>query len=524
MFGRRPSRNLRPAVARTLSVPAPIGGLNARDALAAMPPNDAVTMDNFFPGTTTVDLRRGFVNWATGLPANVESLLPYQPAGGGTLFAASGTAFYDVTSQAAVGAAVVSGLTNARWQHINIGTPGGQFLMAVNGADKLRGYSGSAWWTDGDGTHDITGIDTAKCIHINLYKSRVFLVEKDSFRVWYLPLNSIAGAAASIDMSPLFKLGGYLMAMMTWTVDNAGGVNEYAVFISSEGEVVVYLGSDPSAAGNWTIQGVFRVGRPVGRRCFVKVGADIILLCADGFFPLSKALLTDRSQTQDAISNKITNLVNNDVQSYAGNFGWEACLYPIGNKLLVNVPQVQGSRQYQYVMNTITGAWSRFTGWNANCFAVMGDALYFGGNLGVGANSAFVAKADTGYSDAGAYIFGEVKTAFRYFGAPGRQKRMTMVRPIFLTAGNMQAALAMDMDFSDTYPTATPTFSGVSGTPWNSAPWNSFPWGDVSSIKKDWQGISGVGDAGALHMRIVNNKSAVQWQSVEYVYETGGIL
>lgn len=506
---------------RTESVPAPIGGLNARDALAAMPPNDAVTLDNFFPTTTTVNLRNGYTAWATGLPANVESLMPYQSATAGKLFAASGTAFYDVTSQGAVGAAVVSGLTNARWQHVNVGTPGGQFMMAVNGADKLRGYTGSVWWADGDGTHDITGVDSSTCIHINLYKNRVFLVQKNSFTVWYLPLNSIAGAAASIDMSPLFKLGGYLMAMMTWTVDNANGVNEYALFISSEGEVVVYLGSDPSVANNWTIQGTFRIGRPVGRRCFVKVGADIILICADGFFPLSKALLTDRSQLQDAISNKIINLVNNDVQSYGNNFGWQPILYPIGNKLIINVPQRENKIQYQYVMNTITGAWCRFTGWNANCWATLGDSLYFGGNLGYGANTGYVAKADTGYSDNGTFINGEVKTAFQYFGAPGMLKRFTMVRPTFYTAGTIQAALSMDVDFQDIRPTASPSFSGTGGTQWNTGTWNTFPWGDVQSVKRSWQGVTGIGTAGALHMLVKNNATPLQWQAVDYVFEIG---
>jgi hypothetical protein len=515
---------VRPQVSRTLAAPAPVGGLNARDSLAAMPPDDAVTLDNFFPRPTDVALRNGYVKWATGLPAHVESLMPYRSASAQKLFAASGTAFYDATSAGAVGAAVVTGLTNARWQSVNTGTPGGQFLLAVNGADKLRGYDGTNWWRDGDGTHDITGVDTSTCAQLGLYKNRVFLIQANSFNVWYLPISSIAGAAASLDLSPLFKLGGYLMAMATWTIDNASGVNEFAVFISSEGEVVVYNGTDPSVAGNWVLGAAFRMGRPVGRRCFVKVGSDVIVICADGFFPLSKALLTDRSQQEDAISNKIVNLVNTDVQLYGGNFGWEAVLYPIGNKLIINVPQSQNTTQYQYVMNTITSAWCRFTNWNANCFALLGDSLYFGSNLGSGANSAFVAQCDTGNSDAGAYIFGEAKTAFRYFGAPGRQKQILMVRPIFSTAGNMSMAIGMDMDFSDSYPTGTPTFSGNGGTPWDTKLWNTFMWSDAPSVKKDWVTVNGVGDSGALHLRCVNNQSSMTWQAVEYLYQLGGVL
>jgi uncharacterized membrane protein YeaQ/YmgE (transglycosylase-associated protein family) len=68
----------------------------------------------------------------------------YRPQSGtAALFGAAGTSFFNVTSLGAVGAAVVTGLTNARWQYVNSSTSAGSFLMAVNGSDKLRGWDGS---------------------------------------------------------------------------------------------------------------------------------------------------------------------------------------------------------------------------------------------------------------------------------------------------------------------------------------------------------------------------------------------
>lgn len=489
-----------------------------------MPPQDAVTLDNFFPTPTTVDLRKGFNSWSTGYPGSVESLMPYITATVSKLFAASGTAFYDATASGVVGAAVVTGLSNARWQSANMATPGGQFFYAVNGVDKPRYYDNAAWVAvDGVSVPAITGVTTTKLVHVNVFKTRMYFVEVNSFRVWYLPVNSIGGAAQSLDLGPIFKLGGFLMAMATWTIDNAAGIQEYAVFLTSEGEVAIYQGYDPSSSGSWSLVGIFRIGRPVGRRCFEKMGSDLIVITSDGAFPLSKALLTDRSQLQDALSGKIINLINADVAAYSSNFGWDIKLYPLGSKLIINVPVNPGSEQRQYVMNTTTGAWCRFTNWNANCFAVLEDALYFGGNLGA-PNTGYVAQADTGNSDDGDYIFGEVKTAFQYFDAPGNLKRWTMVRPVFYTAGTMTPSLRMDVDFEDVTPTSTGSFTSTSGTLWDTALWDTFPWGSVSSIKKDWQGASGIGYAGALHMRIVNNETAVQWMSVDYVYEVGQIL
>jgi len=514
------------AVSNSKSLSAPIGGLNAHDSLALMPPTDAVKLTNFFPSPTSVDLRSGYVRWATGLPANVESLMGYVSATQTKIFAASGTAFYDVTSQAAIGAAVQTGLTNARWQHQNYGTTGGQFLYCVNGTDDPRLYNGTAWQSVNavSAPISITGITTSKFIAVTEYRSRLFFIETNSFNVWYLPVNSLGGAAASLDLTPFYKLGGYLMAMATWAVDSAGSINEYIAFISSEGEIVVYLGTDPSVAGNFVIQAKFRIGKPLGRRCVEKVGSDVILIGADGFFPLSKALLTDRAQLNDQISNKIVNLVTADAQKYANNFGWDIILYPTGSKVIINVPQVAGKVQYQYVMNTITGAWCKFTGWNSNCWLVIGNDLYFGGNAGTAPNTGYTAKADYGYADDGGYIFGEVQTAFNYFDAPGRLKRMTMVRPVFMASGVISAAINMDMDYADNYPSAAPSFSSTAGTAWNVGAWNTFPWGSAPAIQKNWQGVNGIGYAGALHMRIANNASPVQWQSIDYVFETGGIL
>ena len=49
------------------SVMAPTGGVNARDALAAMPANDAVILDNWFPSLSYVAVRNGSQTWATTL-------------------------------------------------------------------------------------------------------------------------------------------------------------------------------------------------------------------------------------------------------------------------------------------------------------------------------------------------------------------------------------------------------------------------------------------------------------------------
>ena len=502
-------------IAQTASISAPVGGLNARDSIANMPPQDAVVLDNLFPSPSNVSLRNGKQSWATGLPAAVNTLASFSQASGSRkLFAASGGKIFDVTLSGTVGAAAVSGLSSDWWQFINFGAAGGQYLVMVNGLDGPQIFNGTAWQTITNSSTPIaiTGVNPANFVHVQEFMGRLFFVEANSMRAWYLPLGSVGGAAQQLDFSSFTRLGGYLMAMMTWTIDNSSGMQQIAAFITSEGEVLLYQGNDPSYASSWYSIGGFRIGRPVGRRCFVKIGADVGVLTADGLFPLSKALLTDRSQRQDAISDKITNLINSDVQAYAANQGWQAILHPIGNKLIVNVPNTSGT--YQYVMNTIHGAWCRFTGWSANCWELMGDSLFYGGQ-GV------VYWADTGNADDGAAINAVAVQAPNYFGTR-QQKQFTMGRPVLSSNAAIRPAFQINADFSVAPPSSLSSFSSGAFT-YLPAPWGSL-WSSSAQIYKDWQGVSTIGFSGSPAMAFSVKNASVTWQSTDVTFINGDPL
>lgn len=474
-------------------------------------------MENWFPTPASVDIRNGSFSHVTGFSAAVETLAAYNNGANKQLFAAASSSIYDVTAAGSLGAAVVTGKSNARWQTVTMGTPGGFFLMMVNGADKLLRYTGSVWQVDGDGSADITGIDTANCIHINNFKNRVWLIEKNSFRAWYLSVSSIGGAANALDLSGLFKLGGFLMAMANWTIDNAAGVDDYAAFITSEGEVALYKGTDPSSATTWALVGTFRMGKPIGRRCFTKAGADVLVLTSDGAFPLSKSLLTDRSQLSLAATDKISNLINDDIKDFQANFGWQPILHPIGNKLIINVPTTENVAAKQYVMNTTHGAWTKFTGWNGFCWEVLDDVLYFGGTTAV-----YV--ADDGNDDDGSNINTVCQQAYSYFGRTGQIKKFQMVRPIFVSNGDISPAVLMNVDFAQNRSTSSPSFTATAGTEWDVGVWDVSPWISGDNIVKKWQSVTGVGYAGGIRVVTATSELSCSWQSTDIVFEPGGVL
>ena len=123
------------ARSNSISLAAPIGGWNARDAIASMAPVDAVVLTNWFPTTTECQLRLGHTQYSTGLPDQVDTILTYYGGATSKMFAISVGGVYDVTSGGSVGAAELSGLSNSRWESCNVSTSGGNFLYMANGVD-----------------------------------------------------------------------------------------------------------------------------------------------------------------------------------------------------------------------------------------------------------------------------------------------------------------------------------------------------------------------------------------------------
>ncbi|HAM41754.1 MAG TPA: hypothetical protein DCP69_10590, partial [Candidatus Omnitrophica bacterium] len=167
-------------------------------------------------------------------------------------------------------------------------TVGGKFLMYADEVNGLYCYTeGTATWAkvaSGTGAGQISGIDPANIAFVTSWKNRIWFVERNSTRAWYLPIGQIAGVAASIDFGNRFKYGGQLVGVWSWTVDGGSGVDDYLVGISTAGDVLVYAGSDPTV--DFTVRGSWFIGKvPSGRRIATDVGGDLLLLTAQGILP-----------------------------------------------------------------------------------------------------------------------------------------------------------------------------------------------------------------------------------------------
>jgi len=465
---------------QTKFIPVPYEGWDAISPLSAMDPKRAPIMINWVPRTGWVELRSGYSPWAQMISTTpVETIMAYRPQSGTqTMFSASGGSIFDTSiALQTTYTPVVTGLGNNRWQYTNF-TPAGAVtvLQCVNGADSMLQWNGTSWTNP-----SITGLPnahtTADLINIAVFKRRIFYVIKNTTIAAFMPTDAISGPIAGyLDVGALLKKGGYLVATAGWTIDGGTGPDDYYALISSQGEVVVYQGVDPTDSTQWAMIGVFALAKPLGYRCVQSIGSDVAIITLMGVIPLSQALPFDPAADRSvAITARIQNAMAVAAQQGQDLFGWQILTFPAQSLLFLNVPQVEGATQVQYVSNLLNGAWCQFQGWNANCFELVNQRLYWGDNNG-NVNEAYV-----GGSDFNTAISYDLQCAFNYLDDPARHKRATFIEPLIVSDSPVTPTIGLDYDFqtSSTQAPITPVFTTTNAL-WDKALWDQGLWGDVT--------------------------------------------
>ena len=502
------------------SIPAPVGGWDRSSPLAAMDPKRAIVLDNWFPQASYIELRKGHAEHSdTGETVAVKTIMAYHSAttGSDKLFAISNDTIYDVTTSTAAATSVTT-LTEPYAQHVNFTTAAGNFLFVVNGADNPVHYNGSAWANPA-----ITGVTESDFVNVWVHKKRLFFAENDSTKIWYLPVDSVAGAASSFEFGSLMDLGGYIMAGGSWSFDGGSGPDDHFVVVTSQGQVIVFAGDDPSDVNAWSHVGTYNLPRPIGRRCIIKMAGDLVVLTEAGVLPLSKALIRDTNVDDIALSARIQDAFNDAFRNYGTNKGWQIVSYPRGHMVIVNVPITEGSLQHQYVVNSLTGAWCRFTGQNSYCWTVYRNRLFFGGNAGI------VYEADIAAEDDGTPITADLKTAFNYFGNPGLMKRFQMLQPVIYADGAVAQGVTLNVDFEDSVPEAILAGESVSTALWDVAVWDVDTWPVEQEVERPWQSVPGIGYCAAVRVRVIGYATSsvpltMQLNGFNITFEKGGFI
>lgn len=508
------NRSLQQTPGRLYSLPAPTGGWNALDPLDAMAPEDASIMDNFIPDARFAELRRGYTSHATGMSGLVETLMTWSGPTSEKMFAANSTNIYDVSASGAVGAAAVSSLTNARWHWTNFATGGGQYLYIANQADAPRYYNGTSWATSAITGTGVTATDWGGVI---AHKQRLFFTVKNSLEFGYLDVETLTGAVGNVfDVGPYCNLGGYGIALASVSIDGGDGPDDYFAFITSNGEVIAYQGTNPGDAAAWSMVGSFRIPKPLGPRCVVDFGGDAIIMTENGFVSLLQQIRTDLTRSKAvAVSGRIDNALKDIAPGREGVWGWQAFRYPARHLLMFNIPITISQTYHQYIQNALYGRFARFTGMNSVCWALYDGEPYFGGTDGV------VYRADTGASDNDANIEGEIRWSFNHLKMPERRKVFLGARPLITSDATIEPVLQANIDFEDVQPSNVPTSTAVVGPEWDAILWDVEMWGSPETTQNNWAGLTGEGYFMALRMKIGTNSATCKVSGAQILYRPG---
>ncbi len=510
--------------------PAPVGGLNGRDPLAEMPPTDAYLMDNILPGTATVKSRKGCEKFSTiSLGTPVQTLVVFTGAAAEKLLACAGTKIFDVTT--GIPSEKKSGLTNALPVTAMFSNAGAQFLHFANGQDTPHYYDGAAF-----ANHALTGAtgSAATLNYVFAFKERLYWGQVGMLGFYYLPVGAINGALSYFDLQQVSGLGGHLVAIDSYSTGESGETpQDFIVFITSRGECIVYQGFDPSNSDNWVLVGRYFAAQPIGNRCTFKYNADLFILTKEGALPFSEIRRTGDAKARGeatspyrAITSKLGSYLS-DLNAYNTTPGWSGQLYTGDDGwLIINAPttaSITGAYS-QYVMNTQTNAWCRFTNWNALCFAVLNGRLYFGRNDG------YVMLGDEGRFDDEGDISFQIKVAYDYFedgsGIGALQKHFQWAALLIACDGEPPLSGRFNVDFKEDQPDYLATVPDGDGAEWDSSEWDISEWGPDLTTQRFLITLNKAGFAGALWLRgSLGGGVRFQWYSTQYAMEkTRGLL
>ena len=211
------------------TLPSPILGLNQKDSLEQLQETEAVQMDNYYPSDNFVELRKGYVSYAL-LNEHIETLVQYKKSGNNRFLAFGGKEAFDITNPNEIHAFEKNYL-NAQFQYAQFKDR----LILVNGRDTPQSFyvNESAENVLEDAAFTGENLIPEKLINVSVSKKRLFFVEKGSLNAWYSEnVGEVQGNLIKMDLSTIFRKGGELMAVASWTQDGGAGIDDLTVFLS----------------------------------------------------------------------------------------------------------------------------------------------------------------------------------------------------------------------------------------------------------------------------------------------------
>jgi hypothetical protein len=487
---------------RTPKIPAPVGGWNTRDPIALMQPTDSVSMTNVIPDIDGCSIRPGYTQTHELVASSnqfVNFLHSWRSQHGERLIAACPTSasnhkLYDITTSTVT--EIKAGYFSSKWKASVMN----QTLALVNGADNAQKVT----YTPSTGTvvqdlsltpQPVNPFDT-----IHVYKSRSYFASSEEPAFWYSEINALGGTITKFPIDRVADSSGNVIDIKSWTRDGGSGPDDYFVIFLDTGEVLVYTGSNPGDASDWSIVGRYKLGKVLATTQF---GGKIHVVTDEDYNTLPDDLIAEGIKSPTKLSGAARDAVRKDQTK-----NWQILFDVQWGWRIVNVPA--GTKREQHILNLRSGGACR-TNFPANVWARHKGELYFGDD------TATIYRVREG-DDNGAAIEWSVQQAYTDFQAPG-YKSVKNYRPLWTTNGTFTWSSGLAYDYDSTSFIQTHTES-EDGPVWDTAPWETSLWGKGQGSKINWQSGAGGGEVVSLFQNGSSTKRCT-WHTTNYRVETG---
>jgi hypothetical protein len=259
-----------------ISIPAPVGGINARDSYATMQPTDAVYIQDMVPVGTFLETAPPCSSyWA--IPSGAcRTLVSYEADSASALLGSFGSGsswdLTDITNPASP-----SVLKASQTSGIYVSSMFQSVMILCNGTNTAQVYNGTT-------CVDLvaTGPTLSSLRGVITFKGRAYYWEVSSQSFWYAAAGAYQGTLTEFPLDTLTSEGGKIVLLTTFTRDGGEGADDLFVIVFDTGEMIVYQGDDPSSASAWEMIGKFKMPRPIGARSAARVGGDTIIVTYAG--------------------------------------------------------------------------------------------------------------------------------------------------------------------------------------------------------------------------------------------------
>jgi hypothetical protein len=259
----------------------------------------------------------------------------------------------------------------------------------------------------------------------------------------------------------------------------------------------------------------------------LRIGGDLLIATVDGIVPVSGAITKAPADLElAAVTRNIKPMWREEVLA-RGNWPWTMFNWNEYGGIFVTWPGYAPGKQRCGIINAATGAWGRYTGWDATCFMRLRGDMFFGTQTGK------IMQADrTGYDNGLPYTATAVG-GWEMFQSPSQTITWLQARASFLAPPNepFSPQLAGTVDYTVTVPAPPAAGSDPASTAasdlWDLGLWDQAVW-DAGVVQKPVSRHTGwlsIGVTGYSHAPVIQVTVAQQAKpNVELISIAGTFL